>query len=403
MAEVYRVQPDAKYISQVMSQGGESMKKCFQCATCAVVCTLAPENHPFPRQEMIWAQWGLKDKLSRDPNLWLCHQCNDCSTYCPRGAKPGDVLAALRALTIQELAFPKFMGQMLRSPALLPLVFVIPAVLLYAVLLLTHPGQPFFPPGTIEFSKLFSHLTLNIFFPTFTALTALAFLVGALRLWKSLSGESFSLGRIDFGRLISAVLDTIQDILLHSKFKDCTKNRLRYFGHLAVFYGFIGLLITTAVAIVIIVVNLVAPEAAQGNFLLAYPLPLLHPLKIFGNLSAAALLLGCCLMVYNRLNTDPKAMKNSYFDWFFLLVVFVVGLTGVAAETMRFANAPEIAYPVYFAHLVVIFALLIYSPYSKFAHFVYRTVALIYARYTEVGAGLKPAPTAQVAQQLSEV
>ena len=100
MAESKWVEPDVKFVKQLKALGGDTLKKCFQCATCSVVCELSTGSSPFPRKEMIWAQWGLKDRLVSDPDVWLCHQCNDCSLRCPRGARPWDVLAAVRQKAI---------------------------------------------------------------------------------------------------------------------------------------------------------------------------------------------------------------------------------------------------------------------------------------------------------------
>ena len=89
--------PDIEFIKSLKETGGDTLKKCYQCASCSVACPLSSDQKPFPRKEMIWSQWGMVERLVADPDVFLCHQCGDCTEICPRGAKPAEVLGAIRA------------------------------------------------------------------------------------------------------------------------------------------------------------------------------------------------------------------------------------------------------------------------------------------------------------------
>ncbi len=384
MAESYAVKPDKEFAKEIIKGGADTLKHCFQCATCSVKCELSPDDHPFPRKEMIWAQWGLKDKLVGDPDVWLCHRCTDCSVHCPRGARPGDVMAAVRDYTIKEFAFPKFMGKAMGKPALLPLMMLIPAILILIVLA-WQAGTPgpvaesapvkmlggFFPVPQaehVEYALFFPHLPLQVMFGGFALLALLAAVVGVRRFWGAMKRAAPPPnGGKDLG---GSVVGAIKDVLTHSKFKYCNENKNRHISHLLTFWGFAGLFIVT-VGVVI---------AAYGFD--HYPLPLWDPLKILGNLSTIAMLIGVTWIVLERAGKDASKETSTGKDWGFIGVLLAVVITGLLTEIVRFANVDPGAYIIYFVHLVLVFTLLMYFPYTRFAHMVYRTVALAYARYS---------------------
>jgi len=375
MPESTLVKPDLDFVKQVKELGGESLKKCFQCATCSVVCKLSPEENPFPRKEMIWAQWGLKDKLLQDPDIWLCYNCNDCSVHCPRGAKPGEVLEAVRNYSFMNYAFPKFMGKALSQAKYLPLLFGFPIILLLLVLLIQG-----IPSGEISFREFLPYHYIDVVAVIFTLLVLTSIIMGVKKFWGNLNkgSKTGQGGSTSTGKFIkSYVWPVVIQILKHDKFSDCEANKLRYYGHLAIFYGFgLCLAATTIVAGCIWLEILLFPQWAE--FLLP-PWSLFSMVKLFGNLGGIAILSGCGIVLYNRYSDQDRSGISTYYDSVFTWVVVGMVLTGFFTQFARMVDIVFLAYLLYGIHLIFVFFLLAYLPYSKFAHMIYRTVALVYA------------------------
>ena len=181
---------------------------------------------------------------------------------------------------------------------------------------------------------------------------------------------------------ISAFILKLKDVFLHTNFFKCEANRPRSIGHLLLFFGFIGAMITTGAVFIFIFVphylELLGLEQFHSFF--ALPLDLPNPVKILGALSGIALVVGGALLIIRRWKNKDQVGANGYPDYLFLYMLFLVGLTGMLSWLTRLIGVPMLAYVNYFIHLVVVFFLLWYMPYSKFAHMIYRTLALVYAR-----------------------
>ncbi len=109
-------------------------------------------------------------------------------------------------------------------------------------------------------------------------------------------------------------------------------------------------------------------------------IPVKRPCEMDWNISALGLLAGIVLVIKNRYSNKEKSGFGGYYDWLFIWIVFAIMATGILAEVIRLAGIAVLAYPVYFLHLVVVFFLFAYAPFSKMAHMVYRATAMVFAK-----------------------
>jgi quinone-modifying oxidoreductase subunit QmoC len=204
--------------------------------------------------------------------------------------------------------------------------------------------------------------------------------VGIKRLWsgmKSQAGEMKSTGN-----LVGDIISSVTTILAHSKFADCNVNRMRQWGHMLLFYSFAGLAVVTTWAIVYLYGFELLGIQPFGPFHFGEsPYPNSDPVKILALISSIAFAAGVVILLLNRFAKAGKAGMGSYFDWIFLLIVIGVGATGMLSWALRLADMSA-GYLVYYFHLVFVWSLFAYAPYSKFAHLFYRTTAMVFARHS---------------------
>jgi nitrate reductase gamma subunit len=94
-------------------------------------------------------------------------------------------------------------------------------------------------------------------------------------------------------------------------------------------------------------------------------------------------------MFKRLMKQEVSTARSTPSDWSFLALLWLSGMTGFALEIALYLPQPQAwSYWMLLAHLVVVMELLFLLPFTKFAHAIYRIVALYFY-------ALKPLPEAE--------
>ncbi len=98
----HKVDPRFKFEVASMP-GGELVKGCFDCGTCAGVCPVS-ELEPYfdPRRILHMIRLGLKEQILSSSAIWFCTHCDTCAFVCPQNVRFSSIVDVLRELAVKE-------------------------------------------------------------------------------------------------------------------------------------------------------------------------------------------------------------------------------------------------------------------------------------------------------------
>ena len=360
--------------------GAFDVSACFNCGNCTAICPLSSGSTAFPRKMITYAQLGLEEKILESPDMWLCDYCGECTRTCPRQAEPSEFMMAARRFAISKYT-PTPLSRMIFTSNAFTLLFMALAALVpigfFATLKVPDSGQ------AANMFALIPEVSIHYAGIAVGVVVGAAMLAGVVRMYRRVSAGTIGVPDGHEARKAGSlrawarelVPTVFKESLVQSRSMDCKtaptlRERLsgRWFSHLMVFWGFLGLLASTMLRYLVVPTN--------GNVV-----PLTEPVRLLGTVSGILLAYGTLAFIVMRLKKSEVSTKHTQFtDWIFLGLMFLAGLTGFALEAFDYAAIPVLTNAALEVHLVVVFELLIMAPFTKFAHALYRPFAIWMSR-----------------------
>jgi len=204
------------------------------------------------------------------------------------------------------------------------------------------------------------------------ALTGLALVTGIINMMRHLySGNEKPV--FEWKKVPGAFRYVLDELAMLRRYRNCDTDdedlwaqkpewQRPWFIHWSIMWGFIGLLVATIL-----------------DFLFKDPATAIWwPSRILGTLAGLLMMYGTSMAMYYRIKKVTRTYAETHLsDWMFLVFLWIAGFTGFWLEVAVALSGHTILNQVIFViHTIISMELVILFAFSKFAHAIYRPVAL---------------------------
>lgn len=353
-----RVNP--KLIDELERYGADDVKNCYHCGNCSAVCPHSNETYVFPRRSMRLLQMGLERRLETSLLPWLCYYCGQCSEQCPRDAEPGETMMSLRRWLISRYDFTGLAGRCYKSwrfelgAILLVALCAAAGLLLYGfsrgnIRVYDGPGA-FLPSSAIH---VFDYVL---------GLTVLAFLAAnAIRMWWLTMIQNREVS-VSLWLYLKRIYLLPVHFFTQMRYAQCGEKWL-WLVHLGLVFGYVTMLV--------LILGFLEPFQSGPA--------IRWSVHAFGYLASIGLVGSTIYLLQSRLSKYRTQHTYTQFsDWTFLVLLLFVAATGILQHLAHRLGYPTAANIVYVVHLSAVVTWFSRYPFTKWAHIIYRPLAMYF-------------------------
>lgn len=340
-----KINPDFK--DELKKYGAFDLNACYNCGHCTAVCSLSTSEDAFPREMVRFSVLGLEKNLQTSLKPWLCYYCGECSETCPRQAFPGELMMTLRRWLTAKYDWTGLSGLLYKSLTLSISFFVLLAV-----------GVYYF--AFYEKFNVAKIMHIGHYFELFAIIGVFSFILlpNIIRMWYfTIFKEAY---HIKLSTYLKKFGDLIVNMFTQKRALACDENKIRWFEHFVLVIGYLALLFTTVV---------LDWFGTDHNLII-----------ILGYVESAIIFIITFIFMYERSNKAKELARHSHpSDWFFVIWLFLMGLTAFAVRLFIDLNLIADNLWLYLVHLTILVQwAIIIVPFGKWTHFLYRSFAMYF-------------------------
>ena len=312
---------------------------------------------------MRYALLGLRQRLVGSLEPWICEDCGDCATACPRETDPKTCLETLRRFLVGQYDWTGLASRIQRSRAWYVGSLLATALVVFALIVLYHlwvvrmPASAF-ASGTMGLEHMFGTITWFTLVVTLVPLFLLA--TFAARMWRFAVSEHGN--RIAFHHYAAEIPTYLVDSATQRKMRGCA-HPSRWPKHWMAASG--------TVAMLVLIVFFLRWFQTDRIY------PLHHPQRWIGYAATILLVWGPCDLLFGRLRKKKGPEYSPLRDLTFPVLLLLTALSGILVHVFRYAGLDLWAHYGYAAHLMIAVPMLVIEiPFGKWSHMIYRPLAL---------------------------